>query len=261
MIYSCIRPATPARRAPIPRSSLRIFLLGMAFSLSFSRATSGQQVTVTGKVELFREGSPSTQDSRNGVVWLTPLGDAPEQQTQTGPVALKQQLVQKNKTFIPHLAVVQVGSSISFPNKDPFFHNVFSLFDGKRFDLGLYEAGSSRAVIFDREGISYIFCNIHPEMSGVVVALKTPYYGISDSHGALTIPDVPPGRYELHVWHERAIPDSLDSNVRTILVSENVRSFGVLRVAEQKNAPPPHKNKYGQDYETPAPAVPVYPHP
>ena len=248
-----------ARCGPGARSALRIFLLGIFFSLGFSGASSSQEVTVTGKLELFREGSASPQDSSSGVVWLTRIGETAEPPAASSLPKL--QLVQKNKSFNPHLVVVQVGSSVAFPNKDPFFHNVFSLFEGKRFDLGLYEAGTSRTVIFDREGISYIFCNIHPEMSGVVVALKTPYYGISDARGSVTIPDVPPGRYELHVWHERAIPHSLDSQVRSILVSDTLHSFGALRVAEQQSAPAPHKNKYGQDYETPSPAVPVYPHP
>ena len=71
-------------------------------------------------------------------------------------------------------AGVTRGSSVEFPNRDPWFHNVFSLFNGKRFDLGLYEAGSTRTVHFDREGISFIFCNIHPEMSAVIVVLRTP---------------------------------------------------------------------------------------
>jgi plastocyanin len=259
MPHSPFRFLSFARRAPGGRSALRIFLLGLFFSLGFSSASSGQAVTVTGKLELFREGSASLQDSSSGVVWLTRIGETGEPPAASNLPKL--QLVQKNKSFNPHLAVVQVGSSVAFPNKDPFFHNVFSLFEGKRFDLGLYEAGTSRTVIFDREGISYIFCNIHPEMSGVVVALKTPYYGISDARGSVTIPDVPPGRYELHVWHERAIPDSLDSQVRTILVSDTLHSFGALRVAEQQSAAAPHKNKYGQDYETPSPAAPVYPHP
>src|ERR1019366_9401045 len=71
-------------------------------------------------------------------------------------------LKKKNKAFEPHLIVVTKGSTADFPNRDPWFHNVFSLFNGKRVDLGLYEAGTSRTVHFDREGVSYIFCNIHP---------------------------------------------------------------------------------------------------
>ena len=81
-------------------------------------------------------------------------------------------LRQKNKAFEPHLLVVTIGSNVEFPNDDPWFHNVFSLFNGKRFDLGLYEAGTTRTVHFEREGVSYIFCNIHPEMSAVVVVLS-----------------------------------------------------------------------------------------
>src|SRR5438045_5108518 len=104
-------------------------------------------------------------------------------------------LTQKGKMFEPHLLVVQVGSVVDFPNRDPFFHNVFSLFDGKRFDLGLYEAGSSRDVRFNKPGISYIFCNIHPEMSAVVISLDTPYYALASPEGELVVPHVPPGKY------------------------------------------------------------------
>jgi plastocyanin len=236
------------------------FLLFMIFCyFQFSTVAAAQQFAVIGKLELVRKGSAAAQDSSSGVVWLIRVDDVIE--TPASSTALRQQLVQKNKSFNPHLVVVQVGSSVVFPNRDPFFHNVFSLFDGKRFDLGLYEAGGSRAVVFDREGISYIFCNIHPEMSAVVVSLKTPYYGISDARGAVIIPEVPAGRYELHVWHERATPESLDARVRTISISEDAHSFGTLRLAEQPTAPLPHKNKYGQDYETPSPNDPVYPHP
>jgi plastocyanin len=238
---------------------LRFALQALASVMAFSSVMRGQDVPVVGRLELVRVGSTAVQNSSNGIVWLTRIGDAVESASISG--GSKQQLVQKNKSFTPHLVVVQVGSSVVFPNKDPFFHNVFSLFEGKRFDLGLYEAGSSRTVVFDREGISYIFCNIHPEMSAVVVSLKTPYYGISDARGAVTINDVPPGRYELHVWHERAIPESLDAQVRFIQISEASHSFGVLRVAEQQSAPPPHKNKYGQDYDTPPTTDPLYPHP
>lgn len=219
----------------------------------------GQQVTVTGRIELFRDGIARPQDSSDAVVWLTRLGDSGE--PQAAAVSPRLQLVQKNKSFLPHVLVVRVGVPVEFPNKDPFFHNVFSLFEGKRFDLGLYEAGSSRTVVFDREGVSYIFCNIHADMSGVVVALKTPYYGTPDRSGVIAIPNVPAGRYELRVWHERALPESLDTLTHEILISEALRTFGVLRLTEQRNTSQAHKNKYGQDYNNPTPTVPVYPHP
>jgi plastocyanin len=233
--------------------------LGLGLLSTLADASCAQQFSVTGKVELFVEGSALPEDSSGAIVWLTRIGEPDKAPIPTDE--RKQQFVQRNKSFSPHIAIVQVGSPVAFPNRDPFFHNVFSLFEGKRFDLGLYEAGSSRSVVFDREGISYIFCNIHPGMSGVVVALKTPYHGISDSRGLVTLPGVPPGRYEVHVWHERAIPSVLNTQVRTISISESLRSFGVLRVVAQRGFLPAHKNKYGQDYDPPAPDLPVYPHP
>ncbi len=110
--------------------------------------------------------------------------------------------------FLPHLQVIPIGAVVQFPNADPFYHNVFSLFDGKRFDLGLYEAGSSKSVTFSREGVSYIFCNIHPEMSAVVIALPTSLFAIADPHDSFMLPNVPPGDYKLHLWIE-GLPQSV----------------------------------------------------
>jgi plastocyanin len=231
----------------------------LSITAALASACLGQQFTVTGKIELSRDGVAQRQDSSDAVVWLTPLGESGG--LQPAAVPPRQQLVQKNKNFLPHVLVVQVGVPVEFPNKDPFFHNVFSLFEGKKFDLGLYEAGSSRTVVFDREGISYIFCNIHADMSGVVVAVKTPYYAASDRRGMIAIPNVPPGRYELRVWHERAVPESLDSFTHPIQISETSHSLGIMRLTEQRNTSQAHKNKYGQDYDNPTPAIPVYPHP
>jgi len=214
---------------------------------------------VTGKLELTDGNSPRMGDLSNAVVWLNRLDE-----TNGPPIAhsqLRFQLLQKNKSFSPHVLVVQVGSPVEFPNHDPFFHNVFSLFEGKRFDLGLYEAGSTRTVVFDRPGISYIFCNIHGEMSAVVVALKTRYYGISDRRGMIAIPNVGPGRYEMHLWDERALPADLTALTRTLEISESAHGLGVLRISEQRSALLGHKNKYGQDYESPTPSLPVYVHP
>ena len=92
-------------------------------------------------------------DLSDVVLWLKPLDRAGG----GGPVLTEQshkklQLTQKDKSFQPHVLVVPVGSAVDFPNRDPFFHNVFSMFDGKRFDLGLYEAGASNSVRFDRLG-------------------------------------------------------------------------------------------------------------
>ena len=150
------------------------------------------------------------------------------------------------------MLVVQVGSKVDFPNKDPFFHNVFSLFNGKRFDLGLYEAGSSNTVRFDRAGISYLFCNIHPEMSAIVVSVPTPYYGVSNAAGKVVIPGVPSGGYKLHVWFERSSPDDLAKLEREVVISNENHNLEVIRVVDSIAPELSHKNMYGKDYVPPS---------
>src|SRR5437667_2508759 len=167
-------------------------VMAAALLLTFAQATA-QEVTLSGRVKQAREDKKTLSSQAGGVVvWLTPLDPkVPLNPFHTGPL----KLTQHNKSFEPHVLVVPVGSVVQFPNHDPFFHNVFSLFEGKRFDLGLYEAGSTKDVHFDKPGISYIFCNIHAQMSAVVIALNTPYYGISDKRGQVVISNVHPGRY------------------------------------------------------------------
>ncbi len=215
-----------------------------------------QDVTVTARVELMNnKKATKAPEAEDVVVWLVPASGGAR------PGAFHQnqvpRLVQHNKSFEPHVLVVPVGSVVAFPNRDPFFHNVFSLFEGKRFDLGLYEAGSTRDVHFDKPGISYIFCNIHPEMSAVVIALDTPYYGISDARGQVIIANVPSGKYTLRVWYESTPPETLKAMTREITVSEASSTLGVLRLTEATLSTA-HKNLYGRDYDSPAPDSPAY---
>jgi len=235
-------------------SLLVLSALGM-----WSALACAQQTTVTATIALVGK-KPKSRDASNVVLWLTPtdgarLPPAPVTQSSARP-----RLVQRNKSFEPHVLVVPVGSLVQFPNRDPFFHNVFSLFEGKRFDLGLYEAGSTRDVLFDKPGISYIFCNIHAEMSAVVIALNTPYYGISDRRGKVLIPGVASGRYTLRVWYEAAVPEALSELTKEVTVSESASTLGLLRLPAT-NLPQEHKNLYGRDYTPPSPANPTYVHP
>jgi plastocyanin len=193
---------------------------------------------------------------RTTVVWLVPAGGPAPVQVAESPQQ-HPSLTQRDKNFTPHLLVVQVGTVVDFPNHDPFFHNVFSLFEGKRFDLGLYEAGTTRYVRFDRPGICYIFCNIHPEMSAVVVVLDTPYYAIANARGNLEFRGVPPGRYTLHVWDERSLPENLAKLSREVSLSKDQESLGTIRIKET-SVVTAHKNKYGRDYDKPAPSTPGY---
>jgi plastocyanin len=218
----------------------------------------GPEKPVTLRVKVQSESAASAGKAPNGatdssdvVVWLKPLDEAAIQTVAAQPLGKRPQVIQKNKTFHPHLTVIRVGTTVDFPNHDPFFHNVFSLFDGKRFDLGLYEAGATNSVRFDHVGVSYLFCNIHPEMSAVVVAVDTTYYSISSKSGNVAISDVPDGRYELHIWYERSTPEELKGLVRIVNVSGESRDLGSVAVMEDPAFTPTHKNKYGQDYAPP----------
>jgi len=237
-------------------------LAGGGFALLFilfcSLRTPAQDSSVKGKVEVV-SSAPTKQSAKDSgalpaaeaVVWLAPLDADPPASPSNSSIA-PVQLIQRNKSFEPHVLAVRVGSVVQFPNKDPFFHNVFSLFDGKRFDLGLYEAGSSNSVRFDRPGISYLFCNIHPEMSAVVIAVATPYFAVTDASGQWTIANVPDGRYRLHVWYERSSAEDLEKLQRDVVISETARSVEPIRAVSSAAANSAHKNKYGKDYVPPS---------
>lgn len=217
-----------------------------------------QGVSVSAKILMHLERRPgdagqrSVSNAADVVVWLDPLqGTASRLEN---PPRQVPRLVQKNKQFSPHLLVIPAGTSVEFPNEDPFFHNVFSLFNGKRFDLGLYESGTTRSVRFDREGVSYIFCNIHPEMGAIVMALKTPYYGISTADGTVLIRNVPPGSYRLNLWGERAQPEAPAEAPSVVQVSTTNLNLGELTLQQTPSPMGKHKNKFGEEYSpTPTP--------
>ena len=210
------------------------------------------QVEITKRGAAQQTASASSADQSNVVIWLSPLDHAVEPLSNDKQGGAVPQVVQRNKTFEPHLLVVQAGTMVQFPNKDPYFHNVFSLFNGKRFDLGFYEAGSSKSVRFDRPGVSFLFCNIHEEMSAMIVAVDTPYFGYSDGSGHVLIPNVPDGHYEMHAWYERSAAEDLKSLDRAVTISGSARALDVVRVVENPNFTLAHKNKYGQEYVPPS---------
>ncbi len=224
-----------------------------------SALASTQQVELRGKVALTKSGH-RVKDASKLVVWLTPVGNTPAPAMPQQLTSEVPQLVQKDKAFHPPLLVIPAGGKVEFPNHDPFFHNVFSLFDGKRFDLGLYESGTTRFVQFDKPGISFIFCNIHAQMHAVVIALNTPYYGISDGQGDLSIKNVAPGRYQLHVFHPSVSPEALHAAEREITVTPNDTFLGTFSLSES-DLELAHKNKYGRDYDRPDPDSPAYARP
>jgi plastocyanin len=232
--------------ANILRARIEALLLPLLLLPSLAQA---QLLEVTAHIEVDHRhghGTPTRSASDDVVVWLTP------EQGVLPSLALSKPgdytLTQHGKQFIPHLLVVRTGSSVDFPNLDPFYHNVFSLFNGKRFDLGLYESHSTRSVRFDRDGVSYIFCNIHPEMGAVVISLSTPYFGVSAADGGVSIRDVPPGSYRLNIWAENVPNDALNALSRSVEITPRKTDLGFFHLLASGDMMSHHTNKFGDNY-------------
>jgi hypothetical protein len=109
---------------------------------------------------------------------------------------------QRGETFVPHVLAVAAGTVVDFPNNDGTYHSVFSLSKARRFDLGRYAQGRSKAVRFDRPGVVRVFCDTHSHMSAFILVFNHNYFDTADSLGRYQIEDVPPGTYSVVAWHE-----------------------------------------------------------
>jgi plastocyanin len=202
---------------------------------------------VTGRVELIDSRDPAVRKhgDRSGVVIsLNPLSSAEAQPVQP----IRATITQKDKTFLPHMLAIPVGSTVDFPNLDPIFHNAFSSYNGQPFDLGLYPPGRTRSVKFTTPGVVRVFCNIHSSMSAMIVVLATPWFAVTGRDGSFSIRDVPPGEYDLRLVHERATEATLQALSRRITVPNEAMSLAVLSISEAGHLSTPHKDKYGHDY-------------
>jgi plastocyanin len=185
-------------------------------------------------------------DTRPGVVpapaivYAEPLDTAAPRRPTTAAMR------QRRKTFQPHVLPVSVGSTVTFPNDDTIFHNVFSLSGPEPFDLGLYRAGASRTRTFSQPGTYRVFCNIHPQMTALVLVVNTPYVTTVGPDGRYTL-DLPPGRYRL-----TAISDRTDPVTAEVTSAAGAVPAPDLRLDETRWVAVQHKNKHGQDYPTAA---------
>lgn len=170
------------------------------------------------------------------VVYAEPLlGSAPARAN--GPFAI----TQRNKTFTPRVLGVPVGAVVQFPNEDGLFHNVFSLSPGHAFDLGLYRSGASKSRTFAAAGVIRVFCNIHPQMTALVVAAPTPWIVNAGADGAFRL-DLPAGRYTLTALSERATAVSIEVTVSGATTAPS------LALDESAFVAAPHANKFGKPY-------------
>ena len=211
---------------------------------------------VSGRVEL-RDSRYAPVRNRHDfsgvVVALTPLDN-----TAMPAAAKRAVMLQKDKTFSPHVLAIQAGSLVEFPNADPIFHNAFSSYNGQVFDIGLYPPGTTRSVRFARPGVVRVFCNIHSSMSAVIVVVASPYFATTKQNGTFNIAGVPPGQYNLSVFHERASEAAVARLSRKITVGPGDDSLPNIVISEAGYLSIPHKNKYGHDYPTDS-GDPAYP--
>lgn len=199
-----------------------------------------------GQVELTNSKEPTVRRNRDyaGVVlWLEPVGhSAPP------PAPKHVEMKQQDKTFKPHVVAIPVGGTVDFPNLDPFFHNAFSNFAGQPFDLPLYAPGTTRSATFHRQGIVRVFCQIHSLMSAIIAVADTPWYTVTPETGQFRIENIPPGEYQLHIFHERALPENLHFLERPITVPEGGLSLPLISISETGYIPAPHLDKHGKPY-------------
>ena len=183
-------------------------------------------------------------DSAGAVVWLEPVGTVVRSAASPPKVVA---MNQRNKTFMPHVLAIEVGTAVDFPNNDPIMHNVFSNFDGQVFDLQLFAPQTARRVVFRRPGMVRVFCNIHETMNAAIAVLPTPYFALTDGTGRFEI-QAPAGDYRLQFWHERAQPDVLARLARPVTVGAAPGSLPDTQIAIGNEPPSPHKDKYGHEY-------------
>jgi len=170
------------------------------------------------------------------VVYAEPV-DAPASRA-----ARRVALIQKNKTFQPRVLAVPAGSSVEFPNNDGIFHNVFSLSGPQPFDLGLYRAGDTKQRTFTTPGIYRVFCNIHPQMTAMIVVTPSAFTTVAGADGRFTL-ELPPGRYKITALSERAAAVSVDATS-----SAGASTAPELTLDESGWGFAQHRNKFGKEY-------------
>ncbi len=221
----------------------RVFLTWTGVAIAAPLAAWAQQASpsptpppaaLEGRIELTgRDGV--VRPAEGAVVWLNLPGYRP-------PVRAVQ-MASRDKRFTPHVIAARRGTSISFPNHDRIYHNVFSRSQGNEFDLGLYRKGASRETTFQRPGLVHVYCNIHPEMAGYVVVLDQAAFTVTGSDGIYRLEGLPPGRRTVRVWAEQG-----GERAQTADLAPGARSRLDFRLDASGYRRVPHKNKYGKDY-------------
>jgi plastocyanin len=219
---------------------MRVFA-GMVALLALS-GSAALATRVAGRIVILEKDNKPTPDLGDAVVYLEGAATAA---TAATPVIVD--IAITDKVYAPHVVVVPVGSTVRFPNHDPFKHNVFSVSEPNSFDLGLYSRGEAKSHTFEHAGLVRVYCNVHPRMVAYVLVMANRLYAQPGQDGSFTIENVPPGRHRLHVWHER-IPTEV---IKEVTVSSR-EDEGDLQISLNARGYKwqPHRNKHGKNYPT-----------
>lgn len=195
--------------------------------LLMSSPVSGQPATGSIRGRLVLDGSASAAPRRPSIV-EPPPASATERIGRPGvvylevaphsafddPLPARARMDQRNEMFVPQVLAVRAGTTVDFPNSDRIYHNVFSLSPARRFDLGRYAVGRSKAVRFDRPGVVRVFCDIHSHMHAFILVFAHRYFAVTDARGDFVLAPVPPGTYSLAAWHEGRVRATREVIVR-----------------------------------------------
>ena len=212
-----------------------VFLAGV---LSVGGWANGVAQRVTGRIAILEKRNKPSPDLGDAVIYLE--GPGP-----TAPAA-GVEIAITDKEYAPHVVVVPVGSTVRFPNHDPFNHNVFSVSEANQFDLGLYGRGESKSRTFTQPGLVRVYCNVHPRMVAYIWVMANRLYAQPGADGAFTIENVPPGTYRLHVWHERIAAEIL----REVVVTATGAADAQVALDARRYRWQPHLTKDGREYPT-----------
>lgn len=222
------------------RSTLVAAVCWMHAMLAWAPASAGPDVqrgSVRGVISLSRNGVAVS--NRSGVLVYVVGFDEP------APAAVAE-IQQHGKRFIPPLVGITAGQKVSFPNGDPFYHNVFSPSLVRQFDLGQFRTGESRSRVFPKSGVVDVYCNIHPQMSATILVLPNRRFATTAKDGSFTIDGVPVGRWKIYAYSRRAArPVGAEVEVRA------GRTATVDLTVTETRSDFRHPNKYGESYRDP----------